>query len=516
MFALLVVGGQLLPVVEAAAEAPVEVTMKPKSITVRAGAFRCETAPALIVGRSLLNPISASILPLQEALTSRFGATISPVSTAGKLPASSFVLIGLAQDHPALKKLLSDHHAGLPKGGLGTEGYVLEVTPDHALIVAAKPAGAFYGALKLLEMDTATERAMTIPAGVVVDWPEMAWRGMHLLVGGRSDLLDLEVLLTRYMPTLRLNQLILEINYNFQFKSHPELIDGDALTADDCRRLKELADKNFVRLIPMINCLGHQSWAETTGRLLKTHPDFDETPDAPADNKGIYCRSWCPSNADVNRLVCDLIDELVDAFRADAFHVGMDEVFILGQCARCRGTATAVLFARAVNDLHAHIVGKRKLQMLMWGDRLLDGKVTGYGEWEASENGTHQAIDLIPKDIVVCDWHYETRYDDVPTTYPSVALFQQKGMRVWPSAWRSEENVRLMVNASLQNRTDRMVGYLATTWIGVKPVTGGLAGDETRMTDKDSSSVAAAIRKGAQMSWEGSPKATLSIPAVKP
>jgi hypothetical protein len=210
----------------------------------------------------------------------------------------------------------------------------------------------------------------------------------------------------------------------------------------------------------------------------------------------------------VNQLVYDLIDELVDAFQADAFHVGMDEVFILGQCPRCKGKDNAKLFATAVNDLHAHLVGKRKLQMLMWGDRLLDGKATGYGEWEASENGTFPAIDRIPKDIIVCDWHYETRYNDAPAVYPSVALFQQKGIRVWPSAWKSDENVQLLVDASQRKRTDRMMGYLATTWNGVSPVAGGLAGDASRTPGSEAAGVASAIRKGAQMSWEGASATT--------
>ena len=38
---------------------------------------------------------------------------------------------------------------------------------------------------------------------------------------------------------------------------------------------------------------------------------------------------------------------------------------------------------------------------------LLDGYATGLGMWEASHNETHMAIDLIPKDVVICDWHYE-------------------------------------------------------------------------------------------------------------
>jgi hypothetical protein len=481
-----------------------EIKMQPKITQMRDGAFRATVSPALLVGASLSKTSGAfATAPVQDWLQRKYGPSAAPASPSTILPTTPTILIGLERDHPALHKLISDHRAGLPKGGLGLEGYVLDVTPTRILVAATHPEGAYYGALRLAEMDAATGDGVQISAGTVVDWPDMGWRGMHLLVNGRSDLPALETIITRYMPQYRLNQLILEISYHFQYKSHPEVTEGDGLTVEDCHRLKELADRHAVRLIPMINCLGHQSWAAHTAQLLKSHPEFDETPDAPADNKGLYCRSWCPSNPAVSKLVCDLIDEQIDAFSATAFHVGMDEVFILGQCPRCKGTDHAKLFARAVNDLHAHIVGKRKLQILMWADRLLDGKATGYGEWEASENDSYGAVDLIPKDIVLCDWHYETSYNGVPAVYPSVALFQQKGLHVWPSGWRSEENVQLLVAASQRNRTDRMVGYLATTWLDAAAVTGGLEGDASHLQRRGAAGVASAIRKGAQLAWEG-------------
>jgi hypothetical protein len=74
-----------------------------------------------------------------------------------------------------------------------------------------------------------------------------------------------------------------------------------------------------------------------------------------------------------------------------------------------------------VGDYHGHLAGETKLTMLMWGDRLLDDREMGYGEWEASRNGTAAAVDRIPKDVVICDWHYEAREH-----YPSVAFFQSK------------------------------------------------------------------------------------------
>ena len=71
---------------------------------------------------------------------------------------------------------------------------------------------------------------------------------------------------------------------------------------------------------------------------MQAHPEFDQPLDIPAGDKHVYSREWCPSNPDVNKIVFDLFDELIDAFEADALHVGMDEVFMIGskKCPRCR------------------------------------------------------------------------------------------------------------------------------------------------------------------------------------
>ena len=72
-----------------------------------------------------------------------------------------------------------------------------------------------------------------------------------------------------------------------------------------------------------------------------------------------------------------MMDELIDAFEADAFHVGMDEVLVIAskQCPRCNDKTPAEAFAKAVNDYHRHLVEEKKVTMLMWGDRLIDANV---------------------------------------------------------------------------------------------------------------------------------------------
>ncbi len=314
---------------------------------------------------------------------------------------------------------------------------------------------------------TATARAAEpAPDPWLTEWrrTNAVWRGVQLSVqsDGAADALIEQV---PKLAALGVNALVMEVNYNYAFTSHPELASARPMSKEKARELAKTCRANGIRPIPLFNCLGHQSWAKNTFSLLTKYPEFDETPDAPKDNQGLYCRSWCPQHPGVNPIVFALIDDLVDGFQADAVHVGMDEVFILAseQCPRCKGGDTARLFARAVNDLHGHIVGERKLEMLMWGDRFLDGKATHYGKWEASENGTQAAIDLVPKDIILCDWHYEKRAD-----YPSLQILLSKGFRVWPTGWKKVEATEAFVEASKQQHNDRMLGHLCSTWGAVK------------------------------------------------
>lgn len=290
------------------------------------------------------------------------------------------------------------------------------------------------------------------------------WRGVHLMVQSDEQAKSLIETLPK-LASAGVNVVIVEVDYSFEFHSHPEVRSVPFISRTQARELTAAAHAQGIRLIPQINCLGHQSWSKTTLPLLVQHPEFDETPGRFPQNKDIYCRSWCPQNPEVNRVVCSLVDELIDGFDADAVHVGMDEVFLIGSeyCPRCRGGDPAKLFAKAVNDLHGHIVTQRNREMLMWGDRLLDADSLHYSEWEASKNGTYSAIELIPKDIVLCDWHYEKRDD-----YPSVPFLAAKGFRVWPSGWQPLGATRAFSDFAAKQKNSRVLGYLCTTWGKVK------------------------------------------------
>ncbi len=292
------------------------------------------------------------------------------------------------------------------------------------------------------------------------------WLGVHVLVSS-ADKIEQLATATDGLAKAGINCLIVEVNYGYQYKSHPELGSRGGISRESAGKLVEACRKNHIRLIPQFQCLGHQSWSSNTAALLTQYPQFDETPGQYPNNEGIYCRSWCPLHPEVNPIIFDLMDELIDAFEADALHVGMDEVFLIGEdsCPRCKGKNKAELFAKAVNDYHRHLVDERKVEMLMWADRLIDSNKIRYGKWEASANGTAGAIELIPKDIIMCDWHYEKR-----DAYESVPMFIDRGFRVWPASWKKPDAAEAFIKYSRTFDGPKMMGHLNTTWgaVGIR------------------------------------------------
>jgi hypothetical protein len=296
--------------------------------------------------------------------------------------------------------------------------------------------------------------------------------GLCISAPGHEYVTEFDKFIREELAPLGVNTLVLRVDWGYEFETHPELRSDNPLTEKDVKTLVRTCKELNINLIPQINLLGHQSWETETGKLLEVYPQFDETPwvKMPEEYKwpnddGLYCKSYCPLHPEVHDVVFDVVGELIDVFEANAFHAGMDEVFYIGdsKCPRCSGKDNAELFAGEVNLLRNFLASKG-CRLWIWGDRLIDGKTTGYGMWEASMNNTHRAIDLIYKDVVICDWHYE-RPDLSPV------MFALKGFTVLTCPWRTPEvalrqleNTRIFISTATEATKERYAGLLQTEW----------------------------------------------------
>jgi len=302
----------------------------------------------------------------------------------------------------------------------------------------------------------------------------MPVRGFCIAAPRPAELNRFVTFIDKELAPRGVNTLVLRVEYNYQFQSHPELRDGDALSREEVKKLVAVCRKAKIHLIPEVDLLGHQSFDKYLGKLLARYPEFDETPwvKLPEHYKWpnadrLYCKSYCPLHPKVHEVVFVVVDELCDVFETDAFHAGMDEVFYIGEskCPRCGGKDKAELFAGEVTLMRDHLQAKGR-HLWIWSDRLLDGAANGLGEWEASGNGTSRAIDLIPKDVLLCDWHYDR---DVPTA-PYLAM---KGFHVvtcpWTSSrlatWQADDMARWRSRSPWELR-ERFDGVMQTVWSG--------------------------------------------------
>lgn len=262
-----------------------------------------------------------------------------------------------------------------------------------------------------------------------------------------------------------INTLVLRVDYNYAYESRPELRGENPLSKIQVKQIVNKCKTLNINIIPQVNLLGHQSWHSEHTKLLQVYPEFDETPHIalpenyvwPNDD-GLYCKSYCPLHPKVHEVVFDLMDEILDVFEADAFHAGMDEVFYLADdnCPRCKGMDPAALFAGELIKINNHL-SQRGARLWIWGDRLIDGAQTGIGMWEASMNNTARAIDMIPKSVVICDWHYEK-------AFPTAAYFAIKGFDVITCPWRKPEvavdQVKMMHDFKMNSTPEMAAHYL--------------------------------------------------------
>jgi hypothetical protein len=309
-------------------------------------------------------------------------------------------------------------------------------------------------------------------------WNELPVRALLLSAPDQKDVPLFCQFIRQELAPQGVNTLVVRFGYRYQFETHPELADFGALSKGEVKQIDAACKDAGVKLIPKMNLLAHQSDKNKIFPLLAKYPQFDESPDynppSPWKDGGphdFYTKSLCPLHPDLYQTLFPLMDELIEICGADAFHVGLDEAWIIAypKCPRCGGRDPAEIFAGHVTKLHDHLAAKQ-CRMWMWSDRLIDGKTSGLLAWQASMNNTWRAIEMIPKDILICDWKYE----DAP---PTPGFFAIKGFDVLASPC-SKADVALdqlaQVYAIRKNGTreefsktisSRMVGIFETSWM---------------------------------------------------
>jgi hypothetical protein len=176
--------------------------------------------------------------------------------------------------------------------------------------------------------------------------------------------------------------------------------------------------------------------------------------------------TYDPRKEVVYQKVFPLLNEIIDSIRPIAIHIGHDEVVGWNKTHAKKmlnpgeTPLPANLYLQDVLRIHAFLKSKG-VATWMWGDMLfkpeefpsmlarhLHGGLPGYGK---------PLRDQLPRDIVICDWHYFDQQKDFPT----LSILQSEGFKVIGATWKNEKATRNFARYALSNRAH---GMMATTW----------------------------------------------------
>ena len=93
------------------------------------------------------------------------------------------------------------------------------------------------------------------------------WLGVHVLMTSRDKTIQLTEVIDQ-VADLGINVIVAEINYGYEYESHPDLRAASFSSKEHVEKLVAECRRRRIRLIPQFQCLGLQSWSGRTYPLL--------------------------------------------------------------------------------------------------------------------------------------------------------------------------------------------------------------------------------------------------------
>ncbi|MFI2647525.1 beta-N-acetylhexosaminidase [Micromonospora fulviviridis] len=230
-------------------------------------------------------------------------------------------------------------------GGLGDEGYRLDVTGTGVRITAATAAGLFHGAQTLRQLlpaaiDSATPVAerWAVPGGTIVDRPRFPYRGAMLDVARHFFPVEDVLRVVDHLARYKLNHLHLHLTddqgWRIAVDSWPRLAEiggatevgggpGGCYTQADYRRIVAYAARRHVTVVPEIDLPGH------TNAALVAYPELapGKVPPPPYTGTEVGFSYVDPADEQTYAFVADVVGEVAALTPGPWLHLGGDEAF---------------------------------------------------------------------------------------------------------------------------------------------------------------------------------------------
>ncbi len=344
------------------------------------------------------------------------------------------------------------------------EGYRLVVTPTRVWLDAPTSLGAFWGFQTLLQLISRDEHDnLVIPCVAIRDWPAMGIRGFHMhALGGRQlggpdyGFIRRAIELASH---LKMNTLMVYMMGLFDIETQPYISQG--LSAWQWRELALHARARHVQIVPIVQTLGHQKWTFFWGGRQRRDLAADPSVEIPS--------VYNPQKPRVYEIYFDVIDQVLDALKPDILHLGHDEVAAreLAVVAKATGKTVPELFAEDLRRYYDRYT-PRGLRIAIWGDLLLNpDELPGSNYCHGKPFDFYKARDLVPKDVIIHDWHYNIAGAGPRFEFPSSRLLMDLGFDVIAAPAYTFANCR-----NYARYANRIGAMGVVSWSGGLPRTG--------------------------------------------
>ena len=343
------------------------------------------------------------------------------------------------------------------------EAYEISITPKQVVIKGADASGVFYGiqtlrkSLPVSQLSTPNSPTLNsqlstlnynLPSCKITDYPNFAYRGMHLDPCRHFITLDSIKIYIDMMALHNMNQFHLHLTedqgWRIEIKKYPELTEigayregtvighsgnlfdtirhGGFYTQDELRDLIRYAAERHINIIPEIDLPGHMLAA------LACYPELGCTggPYEVWKHWGVSEDVLCAGNENAMRFLEDVLTEVMDVFPSEIIHIGGDECPKVRwqQCPKCQRkikelgikadekSSAEDYLQSYVMDRMAAFIEARGRRVLGW-DELLEGKVsesTMIMSWRGTEGGIAAAkqghdVVMVPTSYLYFDYY---------------------------------------------------------------------------------------------------------------
>lgn len=328
------------------------------------------------------------------------------------------------------------------------ESYWIAITENGIRILGADEPGALHG-LATLE-GLAVQGNGEILQGQIIDWPVHKIRALHFVQ--RQTVPDL--IKEHIIDPARcghFNTLILSLADGILIPSMKRIVSDKAWTREELLDIVNSAKENGLQVVPEIRLLTHQE------KLLKNaYPEL------------MFNRStYDPRKEETYAVVLPIIDEIINLIQPRAVHIGHDEVAGYDERSRKKWLEEGEkilppeLFLKDVERIHGHLKS-HGVETWMWGDMLIAPEEVPRLKRMHGTQGYSALRARVPKDIVICDWHYHKRASE----FPSALIFISEGHLVLGATYQYEDNIRNF-SRYMARLPKGSIGMIATTWGGV-------------------------------------------------